>query len=216
MSITRAALDDGHAVAQPLGLLHQVRREQHRLAALADAAHHLPDRPPGLRIEAGRQLVEQHDVGIVDERQRDEEPLPLPSRQRHEPGVPLVRQAEPRQQLLAVHRMRVERGPEIHRLPHRDALLQLRLLELDAHALLQRPTVPHRVEPEHADGAAVRRAEAAHALHRRGLARAVRPDQAEDLAREDVERHVVHGDGRAVGFVEAGYPNRGPGRGHCP
>ena len=70
-------LDNRHAIAEALGLLHQMRGEQHRLATLANAAHHVPDRAPGLRIEPGRQLVEQDDLGIVDQRERDEEPLLL-------------------------------------------------------------------------------------------------------------------------------------------
>jgi hypothetical protein len=72
-----AVLDDRHPVAQPLCLLHQMRRQEHRLAALADAAHELPDCAPRLGIETRRQLVEKHDLGLVDERQDDEEPLLL-------------------------------------------------------------------------------------------------------------------------------------------
>jgi hypothetical protein len=36
----------------------------------------------------------KHDVGVVDEGQRDEETLLLPARQGHEPGVALLDQAE--------------------------------------------------------------------------------------------------------------------------
>ena len=75
---------------------------KHRLAARADAAHELPDRAARLRIEPGRQLVEEHDLGIVDERQRDEQPLLLPARQRHEPGVALFGQTELLEQPVAV------------------------------------------------------------------------------------------------------------------
>ena len=75
-----SVLDDGDAIAQPLRLLHQVRGQEHGLAARADAAHQLPDRAPRLRIEAGRQLVEKHHFGIVDERERDEQALLLAAR----------------------------------------------------------------------------------------------------------------------------------------
>ena len=68
----------------------------------ADAAHQLPDRAPRLRIEAGRQLVEKDDFGIVDQRQRDEQPLLLAARQRHEPGVALLDQPELLEQPIAV------------------------------------------------------------------------------------------------------------------
>ena len=100
-----AVLDDRDAVAQALGLLHQMRRQEHGLAAGADAAHEIPDGAAGLRIEPGRQLVEKHHLGIVDERERDEQPLLLSARQRHEPGVPLVGEAELLEQAIAVDRL---------------------------------------------------------------------------------------------------------------
>src|SRR6185436_21019740 len=49
-----AVVDDGDAVAQALGLLHQVRRQEHGFAAIADAADEIPDRAARLRVEAGR------------------------------------------------------------------------------------------------------------------------------------------------------------------
>ena len=94
-------LDDGDAIAEPLGLFHQVRREEHRRAAVPDVGHELPDRAARLRIEAGRELVEEHDLGLVDQRERDEQPLLLAAGERHEPGVALALEAEPRQERVA-------------------------------------------------------------------------------------------------------------------
>ena len=45
-----AVLDNGHTIAQPLGFLHQVCGQENGLAAVADAAHQVPDGPPGLRV----------------------------------------------------------------------------------------------------------------------------------------------------------------------
>jgi hypothetical protein len=50
---------------------------KHRLAALADAADRVPDRAARLRVEAGRQLVEKHQLGIVYQSEDDEEALLL-------------------------------------------------------------------------------------------------------------------------------------------
>ncbi len=182
----------------------RVGRQEHRLAAGADAAHQVPDRPPRLRVEAGRQLVEKDEVGIVDERERDEEPLLLAARERHEPGVPLVGQTELLQQPIGVDGLlAVERRPEIDGLPYLDPLLQLCLLQLHANPLLQRVDVADRIHAEHRDRPSIRRAQPFDALHRRRLAGAVRPDQAEDLAVVNVERDLVDGDGRAVGLADA-------------
>src|SRR5215467_2438494 len=53
-------LDDRHAVAQPLGLLHQMRGHKDRLAVIADAAHQVPDRPPRLWVEPVGQLIQKY------------------------------------------------------------------------------------------------------------------------------------------------------------
>ena len=89
-----AMLDDRDTVTQTLGLFHQVGRQKHGLAPVADAPHELPDGATGLWVEAGRQFVEEHELGVVDEGQGDKQSLLLASRQRHEPGVPLVGQPE--------------------------------------------------------------------------------------------------------------------------
>ena len=95
-------IEDRDAVAQPLGLLHEVRRQEDRLAAVPDAAHQIPDRPSRLRVQTRRQLVEEHELGVVDERERDEQPLLLTARQGHEPGVALVTQAQLVQKTIAI------------------------------------------------------------------------------------------------------------------
>lgn len=83
-------------------------------------------------------------------------------------------------------------------LPHLDALLKLRLLELHTDPLLQPVRVPPRIESEDGHGAAIGRAKALDALHRGGLSGAVGPDQPENLAVFDLERDVVDRHGRAV------------------
>ena len=73
-----ATVDDRDTVAEPLRFLHQMSGEQDGLAALTDAANHLPDREPCLgrdRSSARRAF----DIRIVNERERDEEPLLLPA-----------------------------------------------------------------------------------------------------------------------------------------
>ena len=59
--------DDDHPAADGLDLRHDVRREQDRVpvAQLADQGADLADLD---RVEAGRRLVEDQDVGVVDHR----------------------------------------------------------------------------------------------------------------------------------------------------
>ena len=61
----------------------------------------------------------------------------------------------------------------------------------------------HRIVAEHADAAVRDLGQAEHHQDGRGLAGAVRPEQAEDLAARDRERDAVHGRGAAVALGEA-------------
>src|SRR6202522_4411587 len=108
------------------------------LAAFADAAHQVPDGVARLWIEAGGEVVEKHNLGVVDEREGDEQALLLAAGKVHEPGVSLVGKAELLEQVFGVRGfLFIERRPEIDCLPNLDALLQLCLLQLYADAFLK-------------------------------------------------------------------------------
>ncbi len=83
-------VDDGDPVGEPLGLLHEVGHQDDGHAAVADALDQVPGVTPGLRVEPGRQLVEDGDARVADEGQRDRQPLLLPARQLAEGGLALV------------------------------------------------------------------------------------------------------------------------------
>ena len=68
-----ALVHDGEAMAQALRLLHEVRREEQRLALRGESPQPLPDEVPRLRVEAGGRLVHDHELRIVDERARERE-----------------------------------------------------------------------------------------------------------------------------------------------
>ena len=198
-----AVLDDGDTVTQALGFFHEVRGQHHRLASGPNGADKIPDGVSRLRIESGGELIEEHDIGIVDERQRDEKALLLSARQGHEPGVTLLPQTKLLEQVVAIDRCRVERLPEVDRLPHFDTFLELRLLKLHPDPVLQGETVASGVKAEDRNLTAVRRAQSGDAFHRRRLARAIRSDEAEDLTTSDGKRHAVDGDERAVALSNA-------------
>jgi hypothetical protein len=68
-----AVVDDCHAVAQPFGFLHEMGRQHHGLATLADAAHQIPDRPPRAADRGQSSIHPGKPVGIVDQRERDKQ-----------------------------------------------------------------------------------------------------------------------------------------------
>ena len=61
-----APVEDHHPVADGLGLGQEVGTEQHRRMA-ADVAHHLAELHHLGRVEAAGRLVEEDDVGLVDD-----------------------------------------------------------------------------------------------------------------------------------------------------
>ena len=69
-----ALVHDDQPVAELLGLVHVVRGQHERDAPLLEPEQPLPHQVPGLRIEAGRRFVEQHELGLVDQRPGDREP----------------------------------------------------------------------------------------------------------------------------------------------
>src|ERR687883_1715241 len=58
----RAASDDNDPVGQELRLLEVVRREEDRLAELAQAGDDVPRAAPRDRVEPGRRLVEEDEL----------------------------------------------------------------------------------------------------------------------------------------------------------
>ena len=63
-----AARDDAHRVAHLLGVVHDVRAEDHRLAAALELEHRVLERLRVDRIEAAERLVEDDEIGIVQQR----------------------------------------------------------------------------------------------------------------------------------------------------
>ena len=140
--------------------------------------------------------------GIADHGQRDGQALLLAAGEVLVAGPGLAAQAQPLHQRDGVGGALVEGGEEGERLADGELVGQAALLELHAEHLAQRVAVASRVEAEDGHLAAVGAAQAGHALDGGGLARAVRAEDAEDLALLDGERHVVDRDVRAVPLVE--------------
>ena len=80
---------DRHAIAELLGFVHVVRRQQDRAPGPLELVDEIPELPAGLRIESGRRLVEEQEVRIADERAGEREPLLLAAGERADPRVAL-------------------------------------------------------------------------------------------------------------------------------
>ena len=76
-------VDDADAIGEHVGLFQVLRGEEDRDAVLLREPSDLgPERRAGLRVEAGRGLVQEEDARPVDEREREVEPALHPARVR--------------------------------------------------------------------------------------------------------------------------------------
>ena len=128
-----AAIDDGDAIGELLGLFEVVRGEHDRRAFGAQLAHVGPQILAQRDVDAGGRLVEERDARAMHERLGDEQAPPHAARQLARGDVGLVRQRHRRQQLVdarlrrrhaevahleAQHLARREEGIEVDLLRH--------------------------------------------------------------------------------------------------
>ena len=106
-----------------------------------ERADRQPRRAPGGRVEAGRRLVEEDELGVADEGQREVQAPQLPAGQPPRPLALLAQQAGELDDLVDVARIRVQPRPVLDDLADRDVAVHPAALQHDAHALahLARP-----------------------------------------------------------------------------
>ena len=67
--------DHGDPAAQRFGVGEDVRAEEHRASLIAQLQDQRADVAAAERIEPGHRLVEEHHLGVVQQRLRDPDPL---------------------------------------------------------------------------------------------------------------------------------------------
>ena len=166
-----------------------MRGQQDSVAGCSERPDDLPELASRLGVEPGGRLIEEEQLGAVDQRAGDREPLFLPAGQRADAGATLFLELHEREHL--VHRVGapVEAAEQRDRLRDRELVAELGVLELDAETLAQRappgPVVPtHR---QHLDRSRVGKREPFEDLDGGSLAGAVGAEQAETLAGLDRE-----------------------------
>ena len=180
--------EDPDPIADGLDLGQEVAREQDGQAALVDeGAEEVEDLDHPERVDGGRRLIEDEDVGRLHQRVGDAEALLHATRIRFDAVVGAVGQADLIEDL--VHRrfglfaaQPVEAGRVTQVLATGETAVEADGVREVADAPLHLARVPGRIEPGHAGLAARRLGEAEEHEDRGGLAGAVLPEQAEDLA----------------------------------
>ena len=155
-----AVVDDRHAVAQPLGFVHVVRRQQHGAAGGANLANDLPQLPPRLRIEPRRRLVEEQQLRIADQRAGHGQPLLLPARELADPRVGFFFQRDARHALRSGRAPRDRSCETASAFPARSAFPTAASLAARCRSAGESRRPPPPAQPQHLDLAGGRRAAA--------------------------------------------------------
>jgi len=174
-----------------------VGRQHERDAGLLQAVEAVPDDVPCLRVEAGGRLVQQHHLGVVDERPRDREPALHPARERLDLVVRPLRELDELEELVGTRPEGAPRKAEVPAVDHDvlpDGELHVERVHLrnDPEPAPDRHPVLRRVEAEHAKRPVRHGRDAADHAHGRRLSRPVRAEEAEGLASLEVEVDPVH------------------------
>ena len=133
-----AVVHDREPVAEGLGLLQVVGRQERSSGPRLRGQDEVPERPPRGRIEAGRRLVEEDQLRVVDERERDRQALALAAGQVLRPASALLAEVEQVDQLVGRPARRVEAPEEVEDLDDRQLRVERRRLERDADPRLER------------------------------------------------------------------------------
>ena len=181
--------EDPDPVADRLDLGEQVAGEQDRQAPLVDQRpEEVEDLDDAERVDGGRRLVEDEDVGRLHQRVGDAEALLHAPRVRLDPVVRAIGQADLLEDLVhgrlglaALQPVEARRVAQV--LAAGQPAVEADGVGEVAHPPLDLARVPGRVEAGDARLAAGRLGQPEQHEDRRGLARAVLAEQAEDLAR---------------------------------
>src|SRR5215472_2322691 len=188
--------------------------EEDRLAELPEPGDDVPGGAAGGRVETSGRLVQEDELWVADQGEREVEPAPLAARQ---PGADRVRLAGETDQgdgLVDIPRRAVEPGIHGQALPHGQAGLGLRLLQDHAHPVPPGAARRGWVVPQETNLSRDALAEAFEDLHRRGLARAVRAEEGEDLSPPHLQIDARDSLVAAVALHQAAHADHrlGPGR----
>ena len=172
-----------------------MRGEQDGLAPRLDRARQVPKISPRLRVEPGGGFIEKHNIGVVDEGEREQGALTLAAGQLLRVAIEQLAQVAQLRQLCLGQPRRIQRAEQIEELAHGEMILERRVLELDT-GLFAKRGADRRAAIENLSG--VRLQDALKHLNCGRLARAVGTEQAEARALAHRQRQPVHGVGRGL------------------
>jgi hypothetical protein len=204
-----AVVDDADPVGHLLGFLDIVGSQDDGHAPLPQSAHHFPHVAAQLHVHAGSRLVQEQDFGLVRQRLGNQHAPLHAAGQRHHLGVPFVPKRQRTQDVLDVGRIGwqpEQAAAEGDRSPHGFEHVGEQFLRDQADLAPRRAIVAHHVVAGGEHRAFAGRDQPANDADQGRLARAVRPEQGEDLALADVQVDALERlEAAGVGFLEVSY-----------
>ncbi len=179
----------------------------------AQSPDHPPHLPPGAGVQAGGRFVQEHDAGVVHHGGGDADALLEAAGQVLEVGVPLVLQVDEGDELVHVSPAVVHAGEEGYVLSHREEVEGIELLRQHSYLAPDLLAAGPEIVPKNGDLPLGGLADALQYLHGGRLARAVRPQDGEDLSALYVQIDIVDRDQVLVALDQA--PHRYDVLLHC-
>ena len=204
-----AADEDRDPVGETLRLVKVVGGEHDRFAKRAEVLDRRPAATARFGVEAGCRLVEEDQVRVTREGECQVQTAALPAGQAPDLRVLVLGQLDDLEQLRETSRLPVVGAPAVDQLRHPCLTGEAALLQDDADPLAEPGRLCLRVHAEDADRAAGALPEAFEYLDGGGLARAVRAEEAEDLACRDLEVNARQDPALRVVHREGGDLDRG-------
>src|SRR5580698_3002468 len=204
-----AAAEQGDAVANALHPLEQMRGQQHRHTLGLEVSDDAEEFRGGVRIEAGGRLIEDGDLRALHQNFGKAETLPHAAREGGDALIGKLGKSDPLNRvgdaLLAFGEAKADQAGGIAQvIGSGEVVIKADRVGQIADAALDRERLAPRIEAEHAHFAAGDFGQAEQHQDGRRFARAVGPEETENLPAPDGERDVVDGDSGPVIFGEAG------------
>ena len=155
----------------------------------------------------GGRLVQEDDVGVADQRERDIKTPSLPTRKIMRERVRLLSQSHQRDRVIDITGRSVVTRVQLHALTYRQARLGLGFLQHNADTISPSGVALCRVNPKDMHLTVCAVPKPLENLHGRGLASAVRTQEREDLSRPHVQIHTAHRLATPVPLHQAAHPD---------
>ncbi len=197
--VERAALGDDQPlvhhhqpVAELLGLIHVVGRDHQGHPGLLEPEQPVPEDVTGLGVQAGGGLVEEQQVGPVDQAPGDREPALHAAGEILDGRLRLLGELDELEQLVDAAVDLGPRDPEVAAVDEQvvadvELVVEGVLLRTDSQPAADRRTVDSRIHPEDLQLATTDRGHRRDHPHGRGLAGPIGPEEAERLAAPDLD-----------------------------